>query len=256
MKGQFDGKGATVLSDARLAGEEKSQPSFAQAYLEIEDLSEKFLLKADLIHVGSGSDCSIVVNDPAVSRHHAILRNMGDFWSVQDLGSTNGTWVNGKRIGRPTRLEAGDFLAFGRVRCVLRTEPPRSLLDNIIALAPFAFEKLVGELFKKLSLETLVTRQTADGGVDVVAVNSGVIFRGRYLIQCKRYNPSNKVSRPEIQAFHGRIAMEPRARGIFITTSGFTRGARKFSELTGINLIDGQELEQLVIRHRLLVSPL
>jgi restriction system protein len=117
----------------------------------------------------------------------------------------------------------------------------------------------VGVLFRRLSFETLVTRQVADGGVDVVAVNHGLIFRGRYLIQCKliqckRYNPSNKVTRPEIQTFHGRIAIEPRARGIFITTSSFTRGAQKFAELTGINLIDGQELETLIIRHRVLGS--
>jgi hypothetical protein len=231
-------------------------PLATQAYIELEDLSQKLLLDRDLITGGSGSDCNIALNDPGISRRHAIFRKVGHFWSVQDLGSTNGTWVNGESINRPTRLKVGDRIAFGQMRFVFRihVEASRSMLDRIVELAPYDFEKLVGALFEKLNFETLVTRQTADGGVDVVAVNRGVIFRGRYLIQCKRYNPANKVSRPEVQAFHGRIAVEPRARGIFITTSSFTRGAQKFSELTGINLIHGQELEELVVRHRLVIS--
>jgi restriction system protein len=109
-------------------------------------------------------------------------------------------------------------------------------------------------LFAKLGFDATVTGQTADGGVDVEAIHKGVIFRGRYLLQCKRYNSSHKVTRPEIHAFHGRLAMEPRARGIFITTSSFTRGARKAAELTGINLIEGRELESLIGRHGLLGS--
>ena len=233
-----------------------NNPSIVLAYLEIGDRSERIPLNAELISVGSSPECKIVLKDPAVSRRHAILRHIGSSWLVQDLGSTNGTWINGERIGRLTRLRAGHRIAFGRARFVFRDENghARSVLDDLLALSPFDFEKVVGELFRKLSFETLVTRQVADGRIDVVAVNHGLIFRGRYLIQCKRYNPSNRVTRPEIQAFHGRIAVEPGARGIFITTSSFTRGAHKFAQLTGINLIDGQELEKLIIRHRLLPS--
>lgn len=245
-------KGETVPPD----GKAVNNPSIVLAYLEIGDRSERIPLNAELISVGSSPECKIVLKDPAVSRRHAILRHIGSSWLVQDLGSTNGTWINGERIGRLTRLRAGHRIAFGRARFVFRDENghARSVLDDLLALSPFDFEKVVGELFRKLSFETLVTRQVADGRIDVVAVNHGLIFRGRYLIQCKRYNPSNRVTRPEIQAFHGRIAVEPGARGIFITTSSFTRGAHKFAQLTGINLIDGQELEKLIIRHRLLPS--
>jgi restriction system protein len=171
------------------------------------------------------------------------------------LGSTNGTWVNGKQIDRPTELNAGDRIAFCRTRFVLRSEGghSQSVLEKIVSLQPYEFEKLTEQLFAKLGFDATVTRQTVDGGVDVEAIHKGVIFRGRYLLQCKRYT-SHKVTRPEIQAFRGRLAREPRARGIFITTSSFTRGARKEAELTGINLIDGQELESLIARHGLLGS--
>jgi restriction system protein len=124
-------------------------------------------------------------------------------------------------------------------------------LERILALEPYEFEKLTGELFTKMGFEVIVTKQSSDGGIDVQAVNNGTIFRGKYLIQCKRYR-GGKVSRPEIVGFYGRIASEPGARGIFITSSSFTSGAREFGKATGINLIDGEELEKLVMRHRLL----
>jgi pSer/pThr/pTyr-binding forkhead associated (FHA) protein len=232
---------------------EVQNPSIAQAYLDSEGRRDPMALKADLIRVGSSADCGINLDDPGISRKHAVFRNIDGRWLVQDLGSTNGTWVDGKRIEHPTKLNSGDQIAFGRVRFVLRSEGngQQGVLDKIISLQPYQFEKLTGQLFTKLGFDTTVTKQTADGGVDVEATHKGVIFRGRYLLQCKRYNSSHKVTRPEIQAFHGRLAMEPRARGIFITTSSFTRGAQKAAELTGINLIDGQELEALLIRHNL-----
>ena len=57
---------------------------------------------------------------------------------------------------------------------------------------------------------------------------------------------SQGVEAEKSRAFHGRLAREPRARGIFITTSSFTRGSQKEAALTGINLIDGNELESLI----------
>ncbi len=126
------------------------------------------------------------------------------------------------------------------------------LLERLLALSPYEFEKLTGELFAKLGFESVVTQQVADGGVDVVAINNGVIFRGKYLIQCKRYNPKNKVSLPALHAFVGRVSAERGARGIFVTSSSFTRRAKEFAESNGINLIDGAELEKLILRHRLL----
>jgi len=55
--------------------------------------------------------------DESVSRQHAELRWIGDGYSIVDLGSTNGTWVNGKRIepDQPLRLKDGDRVAVGRL---------------------------------------------------------------------------------------------------------------------------------------------
>jgi pSer/pThr/pTyr-binding forkhead associated (FHA) protein len=221
----------------------------AEAYLEAANAAHtRHMFNGDTITVGSGSDCSISIDNLSVSRRHARFRKIGNYWWVEDAGSTNGTWVNGARIDRPTRMLTGDKIAFGGARFFFCG---RSLLQRVITLHPYEFEKLVAELFARLGFESAVTKQTGDGGVDVIAVNKGVIFRGKYLVQCKRYSISHKVSLPEVMSFFGRIAAE-HAKGIFVTSSNFTRHAKQFAESNGINLIDGEELKTLVQRHQLL----
>lgn len=64
--------------------------------------------------LGRSRECDITLNDPNVSRKHAEIRPDGrGGWLVEDLGSTNGVKVNGRRIGGPTELESGDRLALG-----------------------------------------------------------------------------------------------------------------------------------------------
>jgi pSer/pThr/pTyr-binding forkhead associated (FHA) protein len=53
--------------------------------------------------------------DVSVSRFHAELRSVDDGWLLRDLGSMNGTYLNGMRITTPTRVRAGDQVRFGAV---------------------------------------------------------------------------------------------------------------------------------------------
>ena len=62
--------------------------------------------------IGRSSDCSISLSDPNVSRRHAEVRRIGDGYSLVDLGSTNGTEVNGQRI-QETALMNGDVIGVG-----------------------------------------------------------------------------------------------------------------------------------------------
>ena len=59
------------------------------------------------------SDCTIPLNDQNVSRRHAEIAPGRGAYVVRDLGSTNGTMVNGTRIGGEQRLSDGDILSFG-----------------------------------------------------------------------------------------------------------------------------------------------
>ena len=65
--------------------------------------------------IGRSSGCDIVVDDPNVSRRHAEVRRLGDGYSLVDLGSTNGTEVNGQRVGE-TSLMNGDVIGVGTTR--------------------------------------------------------------------------------------------------------------------------------------------
>ncbi len=65
--------------------------------------------------IGRSSGCDVVVDDPNVSRRHAEIRRLGEGFSLVDLGSTNGTEVNGQRVGE-TSLMNGDVIGVGTTR--------------------------------------------------------------------------------------------------------------------------------------------
>jgi pSer/pThr/pTyr-binding forkhead associated (FHA) protein len=68
---------------------------------------------SDEVTVGRASGCQVALTDPTVSQLHArIFRRDGKLF-VEDLGSSNGTFLNRKKIGAPTALRRGDRLAFG-----------------------------------------------------------------------------------------------------------------------------------------------
>jgi hypothetical protein len=68
-----------------------------------------------VIVIGRSSDCDLTIDDANVSRRHAEVRRIGDGYSLVDLGSTNGTEVNGQRI-QETALMNGDVIAVGTTR--------------------------------------------------------------------------------------------------------------------------------------------
>jgi len=63
--------------------------------------------------LGRSRDCDIVVDDANVSRQHAELRPRGGGWVLSDLGSTNGTRLNGRSIQTPEVVRPGDEIELG-----------------------------------------------------------------------------------------------------------------------------------------------
>jgi len=72
--------------------------------------------------VGRGAACGVQIVSTEVSRVHAFVDLAGTSAVVVDNDSKNGTWVNGTRIGSPTRLEDGDEVVFGTARLLFRSE--------------------------------------------------------------------------------------------------------------------------------------
>jgi pSer/pThr/pTyr-binding forkhead associated (FHA) protein len=73
------------------------------------------------VTVGRGRDADLVLADELVSRHHAQITPSGSGALVEDLGSRNGTFVNGEVIHGPTRLTPGDQLQLGVTLVELRS---------------------------------------------------------------------------------------------------------------------------------------
>lgn len=70
------------------------------------------------IVVGRDESADIVIDNPSMSRRHAEFRQEGDVWVVQDLGSSNGTFIAGERLEGPRRIEVGSEVAFGKFSIV------------------------------------------------------------------------------------------------------------------------------------------
>src|SRR5436190_18621551 len=71
---------------------------------------------AGRLTLGRGDDAGLVVDDPEMSRAHAVVDVTATGLEIQDLGSLNGTWVNGERISGPTLLGPGDVVRVGATR--------------------------------------------------------------------------------------------------------------------------------------------
>lgn len=68
---------------------------------------------AERVEVGRSSHAGLVLPDPLLSREHAVLRREGDQWLLEDLGSHNGSFVNGERVRESRVLRHGDVLGLG-----------------------------------------------------------------------------------------------------------------------------------------------
>jgi len=87
--------------------------------VQIGKTSRTWPLSKEAIVLGRMEGCDVILPDSGVSRRHAEVRREGDEWVVIDLGSTNGTEVNGQRVNRH-RLTPGDRLVLGETTLEFR----------------------------------------------------------------------------------------------------------------------------------------
>ncbi len=128
---------------------------------------------------------------------------------------------------------------------------------NLLELSPDAFEHLIPFVVRALGYGTdrednlKPTQRSGDKGVDGIVWQDALGFDRVYL-QAKRYSEGNNVGAPEVQAFSGALGQFRATKGIFITTSSFTSGARAVARDTAhytLILIDGQRLATLMFEY-------
>lgn len=133
----------------------------------------------------------------------------------------------------------------------------RDLLERILARDPEFFERLVLMLLKGMGYGTEErdiehTGGTGDGGIDGV-ISLDQLGLDRVYIQAKRYRADLPIQKEAIHSFIGALHLKGANKGVFITTSRFTDGARASgTQVRGITLrlIDGEELTHLMIQHQ------
>ena len=142
-----------------------------------------------------------------------------------------GDSAEGPSVDDATSPEEAMQQADSEMRDALANE----LLHAVIAKDPYFFEHLVAKLLEAMgygeSLEeaSTVTPKSGDEGIDGIVKEDRLGFDSVYY-QAKRYDFDHTVGRPELQAFVGALSGKGASKGLFITTSDFSRGARSYAE--------------------------
>lgn len=97
----------------------------------------RFDLTGDRVTVGRSATSDVVLDDGQTSRVHAVLEQFAGAWVVRDVGSRNGTFVNGRAVDGQAGLRDGDELRVGRTVFVMRApEEPTSEPTERVTLPP------------------------------------------------------------------------------------------------------------------------
>ncbi|MGX6969475.1 restriction endonuclease [Vagococcus bubulae] len=156
--------------------------------------------------------------------------------------------------------EEQDLMEVENIVTSMKNMVATELLEKVRASDPIFFETLVVKLLVGMGYSgtngnAYVTKPTNDGGIDGV-INQDPLGTSTVYIQAKRYAEDNKVGRAAIQSFYGALADVHADRGVFITTSDYSKGAIDFAKNQGIVLINGIELTDLMIQYEIGVEPI
>lgn len=104
-------------------GYPESTPQHWVPVLEIN--GRRLAVEAESVVLGRSAEADVTISDTGVSRRHLEIRHMGDHWIAVDLGSTNGSHVDGERLRGRAELVNGSVITMGRSRIVFRLVAPR-----------------------------------------------------------------------------------------------------------------------------------
>ncbi len=166
--------------------------------------------------------------------------------SADDGSSTEKTPIHDEESSTPNDLAE-------RAERTNRTAVEREVLAAALKLSPTSFEELVVRLLDRMGYGRAGSAQrtapSGDGGVDGI-ISQDPLGLDRIYVQAKRYTDA-PVDRPAIHGFAGALLARQGDRGVFITTSRFTKGASEEAERINarIELIDGIRLSELLVQY-------
>lgn len=97
-------------------------------------------LVADEARIGTHSSCELALEDRIASARHALVARTAQGWSLADLGSATGTWLNGAEVSAPAPLAQGDTIVVGGTRILVGVGGDGAQLELEVDAKPFHFE--------------------------------------------------------------------------------------------------------------------
>ena len=270
-----DGKDHTIneatnhLSDLfKLTPEEREQriPSGQSSYVKNRTgWAKTYLKKAGLLSSPKRGVIQItdrgreVLSQKPERLNRAFLEQFPEFVEFQERSNAEGKTESAEvaAVEKQTPEEAIEH-SYTQLRSQLADE----LLEQIKGCSSDFFERLVVDVIVAMGYggsyrdAAKATQRSNDGGIDGIIKQDRLGLDTIY-IQAKKWDESRPIHRPEIQKFAGALQGVRARKGIFITTSSFSDGAREYVATidTKIVLIDGTELAQLMIDHGIGVTP-
>jgi len=138
-------------------------------------------LTGDDLTIGKSEKNAIVVDDPAVSSTHALLRLSNGEWLVADLGSRNGVFVNHPKLVGSCVLRMGDVIGIGHCRLSIRTKPESGERKE---------KEKDGGKDRKRSVEKRATYIKVSGALlakiigPIATLLLGLLLSGRFMMSC------------------------------------------------------------------------
>ncbi len=224
--------------------------------------TRQYLRRAKFVDIPSRGIYRITERGKEYLTSHTDLRKKdlmtySEFASFANGGNEQVTQQTERPINTPTQPEVTPTeqleIAYSSIIDDLTSE----LLQKIREQSPEFFEHLVIDVLTNMGYGTssVVTRFVKDGGID------GIIFEdklglGRINVQAKRYAEGNNIGLEAIQRFAGALDGHHTTKGIFITTSDYTKDARDYVKTAqkSIVLINGEELAKYMVEYNVGVS--
>jgi restriction system protein len=221
-----------------------------------------YMAKANLVEPTKRGHFRITQRGQEVLRSNPAQINNDDLskfpefqkWREQSISGNEKK--EGANDAEPVNQDLTPEESIERSSLLLIRQLQKDVLESILSASPSFFEKVIVDLLIAMGYgggraemgEAL--GKSHDGGVDGVIKEDELGLDVVY-IQAKRYDPSNTIGRPAIQAFVGGLEGFNASKGVFVTTSSFASPARDYASRIQkrIILIDGDELSRLMIRH-------
>lgn len=183
------------------------------------------------------------------------------FQSIKELGGSRGknTDQDNPKVKQPSNLSTTPDELLEQAYHEIRNECIQRILDELQRTNPYQFERLTLQALKAMGYGGSIkdalkqTKLSKDGGIDGI-IKEDVLGLGHIYIQAKRYAAKNNIGRQDIQGFVGALMGAQSNKGIFITTSDFSKDAKEYAEKLSnysIVLINGIQLAEYMYEYNI-----